>query len=734
MFKRRGVSLILLGIASLLICAIAAKSADALPSGYSYQLVTPQNKTGEIGASGLGSPALNGAASPDGEHLLFTALAPSTEDAEGAPLRTAQVSSRGDESWLTRSISAFNRAANETGYLQTGVFSWLSLADATFERTVQWTNVNPITKQPRGRWSAWLRDERAGTWTEITPDPALGGASYTGSIYGAQESVILAQGYANSDLSIIYYATRAELTPDAVALPDNEYKTYRWEDEELTLTSYLPDPPVGGVEVPQPTVIAGGASTLTAPVGSLGRLGSVSNDGEVVVLQSHPAVGDVGALWRRDAAGTELVSVGERSNPADNPSLANMNARFQAMSDDGRRIFFVTRRALVDEDPDGTGDLYMYDTEKPAGERLTLVSLDQEPADGIGADVRSVFAASRDGHRIYFGTTGQLIDGAPTTPAGKLYLWEGGDDDAEMSYVAGFQDASKVNSAPFSENQRVTPNGSHLLFRVSGAQGVVSTPDGDVGQIGAAEYQLYLYDAAQSGQLEPSLRCVSCPQDGPSGGVSDLKGPQQSGVYTQRHVMTRNLTIDGSAVSFQTSQRLVESDTNGVIDTYMWKDDGGEGQFHLISSGRRASPSYFWDADETADNVFFMTQDRLTQWDSDARNDIYVASTDPAFPDPKVDPPGCETDATCQGDVQNPPSFIPPASSEYEGSGNDAPWARCQVLARRLGAAKRKLTKTMRKARQSRGNRKKRLQARAKKQRHQRQMRKRHLRDCERGL
>jgi hypothetical protein len=71
-----------------------------------------------------------------------------------------------------------------------------------------------------------------------------------------------------------------------------------------------------------------------------------------------------------------------------------------ALSDDGRRVFFTSREALVVEDVNGKSDAYMYDV---ASGTVHLISSGTDPADSYFLD------ASPDGHDVFFATREQLV-------------------------------------------------------------------------------------------------------------------------------------------------------------------------------------------------------------------------------------------------------------------------------------------------------------------------------------
>ena len=74
--------------------------------------------------------------------------------------------------------------------------------------------------------------------------------------------------------------------------------------------------------------------------------------------------------------------------------------------------------------------------------------------------------------------------------------------------------------------------------------------------------------------------------------------------------------------------------------------------------------------DESGDNVFFTTRDRLTEADHDELIDLYDARVGGGFPE---SPPARECHGEeCQAQAQSP-ALPPPASASFHGEGNPAP-------------------------------------------------------------
>jgi hypothetical protein len=161
------------------------------------------------------------------------------------------------------------------------------------------------------------------------------------------------------------------------------------------------------------------------------------------------------------------------------------------------------------------------------------------------------------------------------------------------------------------------------------------------------------------------------------------------GFHLQRiyALMTRNLSADGRRILFDSPDRLVSGDHNDVNDVYEWEADGkgsctsesqDGGCLFLISGGAPGvGPSWFGDADESGDNVFFLTAQPLVGQDQDELVDVYDARVGGGIPSQDQLPPvPCEGEAGCRG--ASAPAPVQPAPGRFEGPGNPKPPAACR--------------------------------------------------------
>lgn len=99
-----------------------------------------------------------------------------------------------------------------------------------------------------------------------------------------------------------------------------------------------------------------------------------------------------------------------------------------------------------------------------------------------------------------------------------------------------------------------------------------------------------------------------------------------------------------------------------------------EGNVSLISDGQDIGHNILGESlvhldgtDESGRDVFFETEDGLVPQDTNGHVDVYDARVDGGFPSPPA-PPACSGDA-CQGALSSPPTLLSPGS-EFQAGGN----------------------------------------------------------------
>ncbi len=365
--------------------------------------------------------------------------------------------------------------------------------------------------------------------------------------------------------------------------------------------------------------------------------------------------------------------------------IAASPATFAGVSGDGRRVFYAATA-----NGEAPAALYVCEVEAGPCAGSGAQSPTQIATAGIFADV------STDGSVVYFSSEDALTGSeenengeASENGARNMYAWDGGDTRfvarlAAADFAgAAFGGISGMNLAawtraigpPPAESGRAyapirsTPSGTVLAFQ-SHARLTAYDNDG-VGEI-------YRYDPG----AEPGER-LTCPSCDPSGAPSaaDALLQQLDTTATIAHTVIPNLTADGSALVFTSSDRLLPEDANSAADVYEWRARGSHwgsgagaptcgragGCLALISSGQGERDSYLYAMSADGHDVFFRTLERLVGADVAGSVSIYDAREDGGIPETATTAP-CAGDA-CQGQGTEAPSLPAPATTGA-GDGN----------------------------------------------------------------
>ena len=425
---------------------------------------------------------------------------------------------------------------------------------------------------------------------------------------------------------------------------------------------------------------------------------AISSDGRVIFFVSK--CGDT-QVWARVSGTTTIKASASQCTraPSDPGGACNADSAplFQGANADGTRVYLTTSQQLVDGDTDATNDLYECDiptgTPAPVGAANPCPDLHEVSGAASGADVEGVTRISDDGSRAYFVAKGVLAansganDAVAVAGDDNLYVWhrDAAHPAGETRFVAKLDPGDGANIAGLwspDKNGRLaqaTDDGRYLVFGTYAAL----IDHGQQADTDTAR-DVYRYDA-DSG----SLTRLSIDADGDGGNESGhdagfpvINYPEASPAFGPRGAMSD----DGGSVVFTTDEALAPDDTNGTIDTYLWRD----GRVWLISSGKPSDDSFTagvqaWITSSGRD-LYFTTTAHLTPNDVDTVPDIYNARIDGGFD--VVPPAACGGDA-CQGGRSAPPPAPQPGSSSP--TGQDGPSQTTPAFSlRAVTAAERK--------------------------------------------
>jgi hypothetical protein len=327
--------------------------------------------------------------------------------------------------------------------------------------------------------------------------------------------------------------------------------------------------------------------------------------------------------YARSTAGA-LVHLSDGLGP-DGP----VDVDFAAASADGTRACFVTAENLLPTDTDvDTPDVY----ERTASGALVHVSDNPTWPDANGTDPGCLAVTSR----VYFETDERLVaddtDNATDIyargPSGLQVLTDGyqadSDGDAEFGRVTA------DGTLYFAAREALVPGDSDAAEDVyartaAGALVLVSDdavePDPDI--------EARFRDAGDDGSVWFRTRESLAPTDGDT--TTDVYRRTRSGAL--EHVSRRPVALDtdadalylarsgdGTHTLFETTERLLPSDTDAAYDIY---DRPAGGPLVHVSGGSAALDAGFVDVSHDGSRILFKTKERLTATDTDAAFDAY---------------------------------------------------------------------------------------------------------------
>jgi hypothetical protein len=619
-----------------------------LPDCRAYEMVSPLDKNDSNAAQAGQISSEYDRASASGEAITYDSFG-SFPGAEDSRFVSQYLSRRGPADWSTKGITPPFSILNKTNILS-AYESLIFTPDLS--AGVAETDV-PLTSDALPEdYNFYVHDFADGSYQLVTSGGLAGSGGYSGGeiyIYGA-----------STDLSHIVFSFDSR-------------SIYEWVDGRLSQVNIAPNGTEMAVSVPY-----AGITTLWR---------GVSDDGLRVVMSSEPEhqlyvrenpeqpqspLSGEECTVSSDACTVE-VSASQLTVPDPNGPQA---AEYAGASAEGSRVFFTSKAELTEDAKTGPADnaenLYEYDLDKPAGERLTDLTVDTNAGDVDGAGVLGIVDISEDGSYVYFVAEGELaaraVSGQPN-----LYLEHEGAITlvATLSSVGDNTDWSHpVNRIPSTvgiNTIRETPDGTHLAFlstrSLTGYNNEQATT-GECEGAGACR-EVFSYDATSG-----TLVCASCNPSGARPVGPSSFGNEGSNEDVARDDYTqRNFSEDGSRLFFQTDDALVAQDSNGRENVYEYED----GRVYPISYVAGGYDSYFVDASASGDDVFIATDDQLLPQDTDFLLDVYDARVDGGFPVPVSASP-CDNADSCEGPVSPQPSvFEAPASATFSGAGNVIP-------------------------------------------------------------
>jgi hypothetical protein len=646
--SRRGVCAAMALLAATLATPMAAH-ANTLPDGRMYEQVSPTAKNG----NDAGAPNNNwkyATATADGNAIFYGTRGPMGAATRG--LQEYSIGRRSADGWTSTSALPPTSSPRPIlyGHEPHSLVPSSDMTKVLFGSGGTYVPDNPETANVSTSGALYL-GHADGSIDWLTrplipnPDPAPGHIPYyTFQPVGG-----------SPDLSTIYFWGAPTLLPeDAARAPSGStaWGLYEYSGGTLKAAGTLPD----GTQDP------GGAAP--ASTGNSARVSNnfttpeevsnqVSRDGSTLLFVSpdpgtDPTLSPPTQLYVRRAGHSTLASHAADGTPAINGAapVRTLNGgirdsfahEYAFGSADGTAAIFQSLDALAPGAPtDSSQKVYRYDV---ATDKVSYLP-------GVAG---TVVAASDDAQRFLFGNDTQIA------------VWDHG------TIKTLRQGAPSDQVAP----ARATASGSVFVFSSRAPM-----PGFNTGGV----VQVYRYDVVQD-----KLTCISCPPDGivPSGEarLANQTDDDSNSVHSGELIAPRGMSADGQRVFFQSPDALLPRDSNGRLDVYEWTPSG----VSLISSGRSHDKSFLLDISASGDDVFFATSEGLDPGDTDGAVDVYDARVDGGFK--RTDVATCTGDG-CQGARSEAPSLLAAGSATFAGSGNEQPSQPDAAAAKlRLGARK----------------------------------------------
>jgi hypothetical protein len=493
------------------------------------------------------------------------------------------------------------------------------------------------------------------------------------------------------DLRTVYFNSFATLTPeDATSgrAPLQSMAVYKYENGQLSNAGVLPDgslSPGGSISADRV-----GQKVSTVPTGSdtdatLDH--PVSRDGKSMLFLSpdptraaaDPSLPKPQLYMAVDGQRSVLISAPEGSAEpiAGSAGVAPTSDRmasgsiptsaYAVATPNHSVVMFSTKDALTGAAEAVSPEIvktYRYET--ATGALTYLPDLDHAVTSASNGKYGQIVELSASGSSMLYRTDGNL-----------LRLWRENKPIVTVSAeVDPVLNAGKtyITYARFSADEEV------LVLNSTGPLRGESNHTRGV-QPATYRLQVYRYTVAHD-----NLECISCKPGGSlTGAVLSTWGPENGyssvGATSTGDWPNRSMTDDGATIYFTTKTPLVERDHNEVDDVYQWH----EGRLNLITTGATgADPSQLYGTTPSGRDVFIISDERLSEADTDGFYDIYDVRVDGGFDPPQPPEAPCSADE-CQG----PPAPVPAAPSTGSGSVNGRGNAGAPLRVLRASAPKR---------------------------------------------
>jgi hypothetical protein len=312
--------------------------------------------------------------------------------------------------------------------------------------------------------------------------------------------------------------------------------------------------------------------------------GSSSDGGRVFFVTAEDIISsdDDSArdVYQRSGTTTRLLSDRIRDNADDETA-----AFFEGSSADGTHVFFSTAESLLEDDGDGSSDVY-----ERASATVTRLISDrvQAGADEVGDALFD--GSSTDGNRVFFSTAEPILgtDGDNT-----LDVYQRSNGTTTTLLSDRIQSGADGNfPASF---RRASTDGSRVFFHTD--------------------------EAILADDTDPDVQDVYQRVPGSTSLISDRIQDRQDGEFS---AFLLGISSDGSRAFFQTFEQLLSDDQDEDVDIY----ERSAGATSFVTVPGPGSPSFIGNGAD-GNTLYFSIDDALVDADGDSTSDIYVTRNGP---------------------------------------------------------------------------------------------------------
>jgi hypothetical protein len=641
--------------------AFRYSAGASLPDCRAYEMVSPVDKNnGDLRGIGSERGFNRVKTTPTGEKLTYNSYR-AFGDAEGAPFESQYIARRlAGEAWETHSIN--------------------------YART------DPLAGGLSQAWPEYMEfsDDLCQAWMVSLSDPPLSDAAVGGyfNVYRRHDRLCGSEGFAalapivtpsfaapghglyfhgaSADGSHAIFVYHQKLVPEGA---EGHYQLYESPEPGAPprLVCVLPN------EEPHTGNCTAGSVHGSYPSEMwVNATGAISDDGERIFWTDNL---DEGKLYVR-IGGVETVPVSEDGEAA----AGTTGSFFWGAAADGSRAIYT----MGDVSPNF-----------PSNSHLFAFDVDSEATEAIAEGVLGVMGMSEDARRVYF-VSRKALDGAAVEGKPNAYFYDADTGGGTTTFIATLaeQDAGEggpVSRYPYSRNSRVAPDGLHAAFE---SLAPLTGYDNEDVTNGFPRRQAYVYDAAKDELVCASCNPSGARDLQNIGALSSIP-PYETGLHASRALSDDGSRLffnsRSSLVPRDTNGRAdvyqwEALGAGGCDETNSGFAPSAKGCIELISSGMSVVNSEFMEASPSGNDVFVRTLSGFVPQDYGLL-DIYDARIGGGLPVPQT-APECVGDA-CQS-IPAAPNDPTPASASFRGAGDPKPRkARRRCRARGRQAAKR---------------------------------------------